>query len=125
MRILLSVCLLVALSQSVMAQRISQPFRAAERRTIQDVAITSLRQEPRAGMPRWVKWGLVGAVAGAITFPILSGLSAPDDQAKGGVVGDVAAGAAVGFVIVGGSILAWDAVCGGEKRSRRPVLCGR
>ena len=75
-------------------------------------------------MPRWVKWGLVGAAAGAVTFAVLSE-AASTDQTRGGVVGDAATGAVLGFVIVGGSILAWDAVCGGEKRSRRPVLCGR
>ena len=107
------------------AQRVSQPIHVAAERGGGDVRMNLGRPEPRGGMPRWVKWGLVGAAAGAVTMPILSGMSAPRDQARGGVVGDVAVGAVAGFVIIGGSILAWDAVCGGEKRSRRPVLCGR
>ena len=107
-----------------MAQRVSQQIRVAEGRTLRDVELTSLRQEQRAGMPRWVKWGLVGAAAGAVTFAVLNE-AASNDQTRGGFVGAAATGAVAGFVIVGGSILAWDAVCGGDKRSRRPVLCGR
>ena len=73
------------------------------------------------GTPRWVRWGLVGAVAGAVTFPLLGGLSGSD----GSAAGDALAGAAVGFVILGGAVALWDALCAGQTGSRRAGLCGR
>ena len=73
------------------------------------------------GLPRWVRWGLVGAAAGAITLPLLSGLASDSESNTGR---DVVAGAIGGFIIVGGSVALWDAVCAGDTRSRRAGLCG-
>ena len=72
--------------------------------------------------PRWVKWGLAGAVAGGIFFS-LAGQSNPDGDRN--VIGDAALGAAIGFVIVGGAIALYDAVCAPDSGSRRAGLCGR
>jgi hypothetical protein len=74
------------------------------------------------GMPRWVRWGLVGAAAGAVTLPLLGSL-ASDGKAR--PARDAAAGAVGGFILVGGSVALWDAVCGENTRSRRAGLCGR
>ena len=74
------------------------------------------------GMPSWVKWGLVGAAAGAVTFPLLGSL-ASDSQSN--AAGQAVAGAVSGFVIVGGGVALWQAVCGPDSSSRRAGLCGR
>ena len=73
-------------------------------------------------MPAWLKWGLVGAGAGAVTFPLLGSMASDtrSEPAK-----DAVAGAAVGFVIVGGGVALWQAVCGPDSSSRRAGLCGR
>lgn len=73
-------------------------------------------------VPRWVRWGLAGAAAGAVAMPLLASL-ASDTEAR--PARDAAGGALAGFVIVGGSIALWDAVCAGDTRSRRAGLCGR
>lgn len=73
-------------------------------------------------VPRWVRWGLAGAAAGAVAMPLLGSL-ASDTEAR--PARDAAAGALAGFVIVGGSVALWDAVCAGDTRSRRAGLCGR
>jgi hypothetical protein len=75
-----------------------------------------------ADWPRWVRWGLVGAAAGAITFPLLRGLASDGETHVGR---DAMTGALGGFVLVGGSIAIWDALCAGNTRSRRAGLCGR
>jgi hypothetical protein len=76
----------------------------------------------RRAMPAWLKWGLVGAGAGAVTFPLL-GSMASDSRSE--PAKDAVAGAAVGFVIVGGGVALWQAVCGPDSSSRRAGLCGR
>jgi hypothetical protein len=73
-------------------------------------------------MPAWLKWGLIGAGAGAVTFPLL-GSTASDSRSE--PAKDAVAGAAVGFVIVGGGVALWQAVCGPDSSSRRAGLCGR
>lgn len=73
-------------------------------------------------LPRWVKWGLGGAAAGAVLFSI-AGQSNPDGDRS--VAGDAAIGAAIGFVIAGGAIALYDAVCSSDSSSRRAGLCGR
>jgi hypothetical protein len=75
-----------------------------------------------ASTPRWVKWGIAGAVGGAIVFSI-AGQSNPDGDRS--AIGDAALGAAIGFVVVGGAIAIYDAVCAPESGSRRAGLCGR
>jgi len=72
-------------------------------------------------MPRWVKWGIGGAVAGGVLFSI-AGQSNPDGGRS--VSGDAALGAALGFVVAGGAIALYDAVCAPGSGSRRAGLCG-
>ena len=74
------------------------------------------------GMPRWVRWGLVGAAAGAVTLPLLGPLA---NDSKTRPARDAAAGAVGEFVLVGGGVALWDAVCAGDTRSRRAGLCER
>ena len=74
------------------------------------------------GAPRWVKWGLVGAVGGGVLFAI-AGQSSPDGNHS--VAGDAAYGAATGFVIIGGGVWFYDWVCSRGSRSRAAGLCGR
>lgn len=77
--------------------------------------------EMQRKMPRWVKWGLIGAAGGAVMFGVLGRMTI--DAEPNPLVQDVAVGAGVGFVIVGGSIAAYDALCGANSRSRRAGLC--
>ena len=74
-----------------------------------------------AGMPRWVKWGIAGAVAGGALFA-MAGQS--DTGHNHSAAGDALYGAATGFVLVGGSIALWDWLCRGDTKSRRSGLCG-
>lgn len=71
-------------------------------------------------MPRWVKWGLVGAVAGAVTFGLFSRMTIEQDNP---LLPDVALGAAVGFVTIGGAIAFYDWVCKPDSSSDRAGLC--
>lgn len=72
------------------------------------------------GRPRWVKWGLVGAAAGAVTGALLSGTSS---DGNGNTVQDAAVGAVFGFAILGGAIALYDLVCKPDSSSERAGLC--
>ena len=74
------------------------------------------------GAPRWVKWGLVGAVAGGALFA-MAGQSDTDHNHS--AAGDALYGAATGFVVIGGSVALWDWLCRGDTKSRRSGMCGR
>ena len=69
--------------------------------------------------PRWVKWGLIGAVAGAATFALL-GQTADDPNPA---LQDAAVGAVIGFVTIGGAVAFYDWVCKPESASERAGLC--
>lgn len=71
-------------------------------------------------MPRWIKWGLIGAVAGAITFGLFSRMTIEDENP---LLPDIALGAAVGFVTIGGGVAFYDWVCKPDSRSQRAGLC--
>jgi hypothetical protein len=71
------------------------------------------------GTPRWVKWGLVGAVGGAALFALLS--QTADDPNP--VLQDAAVGAIAGFVTIGGAVAFYDWVCKPDSRSERAGLC--
>ena len=73
------------------------------------------------GLPRWVRWGLAGAAAGAVTFPILNGVSSDSEKSSARAAVE---GAVIGFALIGGSVALWDAACRGDTRSRRAGLCG-
>ena len=60
-----------------------------------------------SGTPRWLRWGLVGAIGGAVIY---TAASSGNDNA-GNVVGRALTGAAVGFIIVGGSVAIYDSMC--------------
>jgi hypothetical protein len=86
------------------------------------VPITSASFKTRAtdlpgnsGMPRWLRWGLVGAVGGAALFTLVDGLNGNSRS----VGSDILAGAATGFVVVGGGVLVYDAICSPSSGGRR------
>ncbi len=89
----------------------------ASRRTPASIAF-----ESTGGMPRWAKWGIAGAIAGGLLFAV-----AGQSNVGGGhsAAGDALAGAAAGFVVIGGGVALYDAMCAGDTRSRRSGLCGR
>jgi len=74
------------------------------------------------GMPRWAKWGIVGAVAGGVLFAVVGQSNVDRDHS---VAGDALYGAATGFVILGGAVALYDWVCADDTPSRRSGLCGR
>jgi len=107
----------------VQAQRIAPV--AAVTRTASHELISPPRTfaaAPGQPMPAWLKWGLVGAGAGAVTFPLLGGLASDSNHQP---ARDAALGAAAGFVIVGGAVALWQALCGPDSASRRAGMCGR
>ena len=129
MRILVAIVALATcvVSSVTQAQRVA-PVAASRTATV-DTMSSALVGPPRTmyagsgrGMPAWLKWGLIGAGAGAVTFPLL-GSMASDSRSE--PAGNAVAGAAVGFVIVGGGVALWQAVCGPDSSSRRAGLCGR
>jgi hypothetical protein len=65
-----------------------------------------------SGMPRWLRWGLVGAVGGAVLFTLVDGLNGNSHS----VGSDILAGAATGFVVVGGGVLVYDAISSNGSR---------
>ena len=85
------------------------------------LSTSSALSAANGGIPRWVKWGLVGAAAGAITLPLLAGMSVDNDPDP--FIKNAALGAAFGFVVIGGSVAIWDALCAGDTWSRRSGLC--
>lgn len=93
-------------------------FRANVSSVIQQPPSLSLQES--GGMPRWVKWGLIGAVAGAATFAVLSGTSTDGDRSA---AQDAALGAVFGFAVLGGAIGFYDWVCKPGSTSRRVGAC--
>jgi hypothetical protein len=74
-------------------------------------------------MAPWLKWGLVGAGAGAVAFALLG--QARVDGKPNPVLQDAAVGAVIGFAVVGGAVAFYSWVCSPDSRSRRAGLCGR
>lgn len=73
-----------------------------------------------SGMPRWLRWGLVGAIGGAVLFTLANGFNGGSNSTGG----EILAGAATGFVIVGGGVLLYDLICPPGSGSRSG-FCGR
>jgi hypothetical protein len=67
---------------------------------------------------RWLRWGLIGAGAGAVTLAVLGRMSI--DSRPNPVIQDAALGALTGFVIVGGECRALR--CGLRARLGFPAL---
>lgn len=116
----------VPLAAQQLEARVAVGPRSAPQTSTHDAATAAVRAAVAAadtgrGLPRWVRWGLAGAAAGAVTFPLLNGLSPDPEKSPARAAVE---GAAIGFVIVGGSVALWDAVCRGDTRSRRAGLCG-
>lgn len=110
-------------ARRVAPERTSSPWLPAISRTdLVSVRVAQVGPDAARRMPRWVKWGFVGAAAGAVTLPLLSSLASDTES---NTARAAAAGALGGFVIIGGSVALWDAVCAGDTSSRRAGLCGR
>lgn len=115
MKTILTLILALSLvaSQSAGAQR-AERLGFAPRMAPHALVTTAAALPGNSGMPRWVRWGLVGAIGGAVLFVIAD---------SGHSVGSrLISGAATGFVVVGGGVLLYDAVCGGSGPS---AFCGR
>jgi hypothetical protein len=130
MRLALAALSLTFAAPSLSAQQMRAPLTAAvadAMRLPPTVALRSplrvMQSDERRGMPSWVKWGLVGAAAGAITFPLLGSMATDGSPHSAGR--DAVNGAVFGFVIVGGSVAAYQLICGEQSASRRAGLCGR
>jgi hypothetical protein len=115
MRAIMTVVLTLTLaaSSSAGAQRVERlgvTRPAAPRAPV----VTAAAVPANSGMPPWVRWGLVGAVGGAVLFVVA--------DSNHSVGSRILSGAATGFVVVGGGVLLYDAVCGGSGPS---AFCGR
>ena len=115
-----AVALLLIAPRPANAQRLAPPIGfVAQRSSSPNPHLLVLQSS--GGMPRWVKWGLVGAVAGGVVFAV----AGQSDVERGhSVAGDALSGAAIGFVILGGAVALYDWMCAGDTRSRRSGLCG-
>lgn len=115
-----AVVLLLIEPRPASAQRFAQPIGFVAQRSSSPNAHL-LAVQSFGGTPRWVKWGLVGAVAGGVLFAV-----AGQSNVEGGhnVARDAFYGAATGFVILGGAVALYDWMCAGDTRSRRSGLCG-
>ena len=120
-RLILPAFLLLAMSTTASAQRALRPLGIQAQFTQSSFQRRALNIGDDGGTPRWLKWGIVGAVAGAALFAA-AGQSNTD--AGHSVAGDALYGAATGFVLVGGSIALWDWLCSGNTSSRRAGMCG-
>jgi hypothetical protein len=72
-------------------------------------------------MPAWLKWGIIGAGVGAVTFAVLGRIPSEPNP----VLQDAAVGAAAGFAVVGGGVALYSWMCGRGSASRRAGMCGR
>ena len=109
MRFLPVLIIMLAVAPTAAAQRIpaSLGVRVSQvQRSVSGILAGSIAPAAQSGggTPSWVKWGLIGAAAGALTFPLLSTLASDSEH---NVAPDAAVGAVVGFVIVGGGVALW------------------
>ena len=101
------------------AQRLAPIGFIEQRSSIPNAHLLSFQSS--GGMPRWVKWGLVGAVAGGVLFAVAGQSNVERGHSA---AADAFYGAASGFVILGGAVALYDWMCAGDTRSRRSGLCG-
>ena len=107
--------------REVAAQRL-QPIGIHVQRQPGSLATANSVATGVGGTPRWVKWGVVGAVLGGALFAFAGQQNTDQNHS---MAGDFAYGAATGFVILGGGVALWDWLCAGDTKSRRSGLCGR
>lgn len=75
----------------------------------------------RRAMPAWLKWGLIGGVGLGAASALLSGYGS---EIGGPSRGEAAVtGFAVGFVVIGGGVAVYQALCKPDGWSRRQGLC--
>ncbi len=127
MRFLPVLIIMLAVAPTAAAQRIPAPIgvRASQvQRSVSPILAGSIAPAAQSGggTPSWVKWGLIGSAAGALTFPLLSTLASDSEH---NASSDAAAGAVIGVVIVGGGVALWQAICSPGSSSRRAGMCGR
>jgi hypothetical protein len=115
-----AVALLLIAPRPASAQRFSAPIGFVARQS-STANTQALAFQSSGRMPRWVKWGIVGGVAGGVLFAV-AGQSDVDHSHS--VAGDALYGAATGFVILGGAIALYDWMCAGDTGFRRRGLCG-
>ena len=108
------------LPSGVGAQATARP--AGAQRLTSNVVDLRIVSDGRPMAP-WLKWGLVGAGAGAVAFALL-GQSRVDGEPNP-VLQDAAVGAVIGFAVIGGAVAFYSWVCSPDSRSRRAGLCGR
>ena len=114
----LAVSLSLVAFHTAAAQR-AQPVgftpHSAAQANVQLRSSSSATLPGNTGTPRWVRWGLVGAIGGAVLFTI-----AGSSHSAGS---NLLAGAATGFIVVGGGVLLYDSICSGS--SGGSGFCGR
>ena len=107
-------CTLIA-AETASAQRSTQLGFSGRAAAPASPSLASAALPGNSGTPRWVRWGLVGAVGGAVLFTLADGFN----NGAHSRVSNVFAGAATGFVVVGGGVLVYDMICHNESGGRR------
>lgn len=110
----------LTVAQVAQAQRIARIGFAPRPAVAARVASKAAALPGNSGMPRWVRWGLVGAIGGAALFTLADALN----NGRHSVGSDILAGAATGFVVIGGGVLVYDAICSPGSNSHSG-FCGR
>lgn len=117
--LLLSLVLVGVNGRQAAAQSITSA-RLGVHQPVSDQPRAPFQSVERSGMPRWVKWGLIGAAAGAAMGALLSEADINGDR---NAVQNAATGAVFGFAILGGAIAFYDWVCKPDSGSQRAGLC--
>ena len=74
-----------------------------------------------SGMPGWLKWGLIGGAGGAAMAVLLSAASIDSDPPS--AAESAALGFAAGFVVIGGAVAVYQAICKPGGWSKEHGLC--
>jgi hypothetical protein len=77
--------------------------------------------DERAGMPAWLKWGLIGGAGTAAVAALLAGASIDPDPPGTGEA--AVRGFALGFVTIGGGVAVYQLICKPGSWSKRNGLC--
>lgn len=125
---LLAMCAAPLRAQSPAHQDANGPVQAEARFPSIEIIHTTagplpLLEHEKSGMPAWLKWGLIGGAGMAAFATLATSWSIESDPPSAGE--SAAKGFVVGFVVVGGGVAVYQAICkpGGWSESRG--LCDR
>lgn len=116
---LIAAVLSLAAAQTAGAQRAAPLGVSAHASSAAKLSTSAAALPGNSGMPSWVRWGLVGALGGALLFTAANGLNNSAHSTGSSIL----AGAATGFVVVGGGVLLYNSICSSDSGSRSSGFC--